>query len=117
MSSPSPSRRPRLAAVLAAAAVGATAAPALAEPAPERDVGLTFGGGISLGRVGCDVQMCFEARTAGVVDGHVGLMVSPRLALLAEAWGTSAEVGDHTITNAMAGLGVRAWPLRRLWLS
>lgn len=92
------------------------ASAARAEPF-RRNVGLTFGGGISFGRIECDVQMCFESRVAGVIDGHVGTMVAPRVAVVAEAWGTSYEVGDRTVTRAMVGAGLRSWPTPRVWLS
>jgi hypothetical protein len=61
--------------------------------------------------------MCFESRTIGVVDGHLGMMVAPRLAVLAEAWGSSYEVGARTFTRAVGGVGLRWWPTPRLWLS
>jgi hypothetical protein len=104
-----------LAAGLAVAAVAP--AGARAEARAERDVGITFGGGLSITRVGCERQMCFTARTAGVVDGHFGVIVAPRVAIFAEGWGSSYEEGESTVTRAMLGVGVRLWAMPRLWLS
>jgi hypothetical protein len=83
----------------------------------EREEGVTFGGGIGVVRVECDVQMCFDRRTAGFVDGHIGLMIAPRLALMLEGWGSSYEIGDLTMTAGQVGVGARFWPWARVWLS
>jgi hypothetical protein len=80
-------------------------------------VGVAFGGGVSLGKGGCDRVGCLETRMFGVVEGHFGVFIAPRLALVAEAWGSSIEIGDATRTRAFGGLGVRGSLSPRVWLS
>jgi len=47
---------------------------------------------------------------------HVGAMLMPRLALVAEGWGMQHREDDFTATQGMATANLRAWVLPNLWL-
>lgn len=95
--------------------------------AEERD-GLTFGASLGRGSIdvacdGCDgVAPITEALS---LTAHVGVLVTPRLSLLAEHWTVRYrdrgsewfdDSLDHLVAQRITVGGAQAWVTRRLWL-
>jgi hypothetical protein len=111
---------------LVAGAVVASAAPAVADTvvvaaadAPSRN-GLVLGATIDGGNMGCQTKEGDDcgngAHAAGGLSLHAGVMVTPNLAILAEAWGMAHEHDNLTATQVIATANLRAWIVPRLWL-
>ncbi|HKA91845.1 MAG TPA: outer membrane beta-barrel protein [Haliangiales bacterium] len=91
--------------------IAAAAAPAYAH----RD-GVTFGGGVGVGTIDCDGADCSSVNTAGGLMLHLGGMVAPDAAILADAWGMLRRDDSATFSQGMLMGAVRFWPIQRLWL-
>lgn len=113
-------------AYLGFAAALAVAAPAAADTvivanddAPARG-GFILGATIDGGHMGCqteDGDDCGDGvHEAGGFSVHVGGLVTPRLALLAEFWGMAHSEDRFTATQVLATANVRGWIAPRLWL-
>lgn len=112
--------------LILAGAVVASAAPAVADTVvvaaadvPVRN-GLVLGATIDGGNMGCqtkDGDDCGNgAHAAGGFSIHAGVMVTPQLAILGEAWGMAHEHDNLTATQVIATANLRAWIVPRLWL-
>jgi hypothetical protein len=81
--------------------------------------GVIVGASVDGGDMGCETkngQDCGGSKGAGGFSGHLGGMVTPRLAILGEVWAMAAESDNITTTQVMANAAVRGWVTRRLWL-
>ena len=82
--------------------------------------GLVLGASIDGGNMGCqtkDGDDCGNgAHPAGGFSVHAGVMVSPSVAILAEAWGMAHTQDSLTATQVLATANVRGWLAPRLWL-
>lgn len=98
-------------------------APYYAAPAPAVRTGLTFGVGLGVGGmesedgpiecVDCDDS------AAGSFDLHVGWMVSPRLALNFEVWGTAQALdaaADVSLVQVLVLGSAQYWVTPRVWV-
>jgi len=111
-------------ATLAAAAALTSAGVAAAQPQkphhlPERG-GLLFGFGIGGGQMSCQSDQSDICNAtidgAGSFDVHIGGMISPRLALMGDAWVMYHTENNVTITHAITTLAAQYWLAPRLWL-
>jgi hypothetical protein len=79
--------------------------------------GITFGGGLGFGHIGCDGADCDGVNDAGSLDVHVGGMYAPGMALVADLWGMSHSDGDNaTFSQGIFTAGIRVWLVPRLWI-
>jgi len=89
---------------------------------------LTFGFGVGLGGMsdnGSAISSCDNCNynpAALELDGHIGGMISPRLALMFEAQANVQTIhsdffnGDTTLTQGAAMFAAQVWLLPQLWL-
>jgi Outer membrane protein beta-barrel domain len=78
--------------------------------------GVTVGIGLGMGTFRCPSAGCGAAPQAFSLDGHLGYMVNPNLALLAESWIMGHTEDDLTVTHTIATLGLQAWITQALWI-
>ncbi|HEX4452654.1 MAG TPA: outer membrane beta-barrel protein [Kofleriaceae bacterium] len=81
--------------------------------------GVIVGASIDGGDMGCETKSgedCGGQKAAGGFTGHLGGMLTPRLALMGEVWAMGASQNNVTNTQVMANLAIRGWATRRLWL-
>jgi hypothetical protein len=50
------------------------------------------------------------------LEGHIGGMINPRLAVLAEAWGLGRDVGGATLTNSVFTGALQLWLADQFWI-
>jgi hypothetical protein len=107
--------------VVAAAAPAFADTVSLANGTPSNDrSGLALGATIDGGHIGCQTKSgddCGDgAHAAGGFSVHAGMMVTPRLAILGEAWGMAHTQDSLTTTQTLATANLRVWLAPRLWL-
>jgi hypothetical protein len=95
---------------------GAYPTPTITATAPYVRQGLTFGIGLGVGSLVADCEECDSSFEAGGLHGHVGVMVSPRLAILGEAWAMAHSNGFLTVYQNLATIAARAWLTPQLWV-
>jgi hypothetical protein len=78
--------------------------------------GATFGGGIGFGSISCEGTDCSSMNSAGGLMLHVGGMVAPDFAVMADVWGMLRRDDSATFSQGMLMGAVRFWPVHRLWL-
>jgi hypothetical protein len=81
--------------------------------------GLTFGGSLGVGGIssnGCG-SYC---GAAGMIEGHIGGMLNPRLALMADIWGTAHHwddgYGTGTTYQGIYTLAAQYWVTDIVWV-
>jgi hypothetical protein len=81
--------------------------------------GLTFGGSLGVGAIssnGCG-DYC---GAAGMIEGHIGGMINPRLALMGDIWGTAHHwddgYGTGTTYQGIYTLAAQYWVTDILWV-
>lgn len=121
-----------IAALAVAAAVAGTSA-AVAQPygqpyqppssrPPEVRKGLTAGASLGLGELSCEDESstgtgpCDGVTEAGSLDGHLGVMLSPRLALMGDIWIMGHTENDLTVSQTISTIGAQLWLTPRLWI-
>ncbi len=116
------SPRSILAALMAAAAL-TSAGVASAQPQPARQLphreGLIFGFGLGGGQMSCqsDQDICNKTlEGSGSFDVHVGGMISPRLAIMGDAWVMYYTENNVTITHSITTVAAQYWLAPRLWI-
>lgn len=86
---------------------------------PERG-GLLFGFGLGGGQMSCQSdqsEICNATIDgAGSLDAHIGGMISPRLALMGDAWVMYHTENNVTITHTITTLAAQFWVAPRLWI-
>ena len=79
--------------------------------------GLVIGGGIGFGALSADQcgDLCGGALS---LEGHIGGMVDPRLAMMFDAWTTIHPIpgSDGQTTNTLYTGALQFWPMPMLWL-
>ena len=102
-------------------------APSVDDGAPEHR---RFFGGLTLGRGSIEISCAIcdnvaPIREALSYSGHVGWMILPRVAVVAEHWNVSYndrgtewfdDSADHLIAQRMTTIGAQVWVASRLWL-
>src|SRR5580704_6422928 len=81
--------------------------------------GVIVGASIDGGDMGCETKSgedCGGQKAAGGFSGHLGGMLTPRLALMGEVWAMGASQDNVTATQVIATAALRGWVTRRLWL-
>jgi hypothetical protein len=79
--------------------------------------GLTIGGAIGPGSMAVNCDGCDEDAVGALsLSGHIGAMVTPRLGLMGDFWGTWHFTGDFTIEHAINTLAVQYWILPIVWI-
>lgn len=86
--------------------------------------GLTIGFGFGVGGMSAEsgpieCAGCDYDPAAGGFDFHIGGMISPRLALVFEIWGTAQALessGRTMLVQTMAMVGLQYWLTRQLWI-
>jgi hypothetical protein len=91
-------------------------APAVATGEPHVRAGLTFGIGANVGSLVADCAECSNSFAAGGIQAHVGMMVTPRLAILAEVWTMAHHDGFLTVYQNIATIAARAWVTPKVWV-
>lgn len=115
-------------ALLGALTASATAQPAQpTPPAPVAPVGFVeaatpwrsgfmFGVGGGFGSLVADCDDCRDTMEAGGLNGHIGYLLRPRLALIFDVWGMVHRESFLTVYQNINTVGARWWPTRKLWL-
>jgi hypothetical protein len=87
---------------------------------PHDRSGLVLGATIDGGNIGCQTKSGDDCgngtHAAGGFSVHVGVMMTPALALLGEAWGMAHTEDKLTATQGLATANLRAWIVPRLWV-
>lgn len=82
--------------------------------------GLIFGLGLDAGHlqlsVGACPGECEGVTEAGGLNVHLGLMLTPRLAIVGELWGMGHMEDDFFASQALATVGPQIWLGKRLWI-
>jgi hypothetical protein len=78
--------------------------------------GLTIGVGLGVGHLECGGAGCDGVTEAAGADVHLGAMLTPRLAIVAELWAMGHRADRVDITHTLATLGAQVWLLPRLWV-
>src|SRR5580704_10365153 len=81
--------------------------------------GVILGASVDGGDMGCETkggEDCGGQKAAGGFSGHLGGMLTPRLALMGELWAMGASQDNVTATQVIATAALRGWVTRRLWL-
>lgn len=91
-------------------------APQLTASAPKVRDGLTFGIGLSVGSLVADCAECNDAFEAAGVNAHIGLMLTPRLAVMGEIWAMAHHEAFLTVYQNLATVAARAWVTPQLWV-
>jgi hypothetical protein len=91
--------------------------PYYAPPPPPRGVyrsglviGFAFGGGA------ITADNCSTCGGAGGFEGHIGGMINPRLALMAEVWGLYRPIDGGTLAHVIYGGAIQYWVADIVWL-
>jgi hypothetical protein len=91
-------------------------------PPPPRGVyrsGLTFGGSLGVGIISSDGcgDLCGGS---GMIEGHIGGMLNPRLALMGDFWGAAHRwndiYGSGTTYQGIYAIALQYWVTDILWL-
>jgi len=88
-------------------------------PPPMVRTGFTLGVGLGIGSLHLSDSFGEDDFGSGFFELHLGGMISPRLALLVELWGSSHsnnEFNDEQLTQGNAGVALQGWVSPRLWL-
>jgi hypothetical protein len=78
--------------------------------------GVTLGGGLAFGEFACEGTNCDGFTEAYGLNAHVGGMISPKFALVADLWGMAHTEDRVTLTQSLATGALRYWPASRVWL-
>src|SRR5690606_11851357 len=78
--------------------------------------GFTFGAGLGGGTMTCNDDFCDDFNGAGSIDVHLGGMLGPRLALIADVWWMVHTEDRVTVEQGIITAGVRFWPIDHFWL-
>jgi len=79
-------------------------------------MGLTGGGDLGFGDIRCSGQGCASFIEGGSFGLHIGGMVGPRVAILADAWWMFHTENRLTVSQGIMTAAARFWPVRHLWL-
>jgi len=82
----------------------------------EQREGLTIGIGVGAGHLECGGEYCNHTTVAGGLDAHVGVVLQPYLAIVADIWAMAHTEERLTVSQSMATVGPRVWLLPRLWV-
>jgi len=81
--------------------------------------GLTFGGSLGLGAISSDGCGAY-CGGAGMIEGHIGGMLNPRLALMGDFWGAAHRwddgYGTGTTYQGLYTIALQYWVTDILWL-
>jgi hypothetical protein len=86
-------------------------------PPPPRGVyrgGLVIGFAVGGGSIIAD--NCFNCGGGGALEGHIGAMINPRLALMGELWGIGRPTSDGTLSHVLYGVALQYWAADILWI-
>jgi tetratricopeptide (TPR) repeat protein len=74
-----------------------------------------FGVGLGLGSLRAECDVCDDTFEAGGLNGHVGRMLRPDLALLLDVWAMVHSESALTVWQNIGVLAVRYWFTPRFW--
>jgi hypothetical protein len=107
----------RIAIAVFAVALAATAlGNAYARPEGGYREGLTFGIGLGAGQMDCSPDTCQDLTESGSIDLHIGGMLTPGLAGLADIWWMAHDDERVTLDQGIVTGGLRFWPINHFWL-
>ena len=94
-----------------------TAASADPTPAtPDPHVGLFGGFSLEAGNLQCSGDNCQHFYKAGGADGHIGWGLSRQVGILLDVWWLMGEEDNLEISQTLATVGVRYWPIPIVWI-
>jgi len=91
------------------------------QPAKVRK-GITLGASLGVGELSCEDESangsgpCDGVTEAGSIDGHVGIMLSPRLAIMGDVWAMGHSENDLTMSQTITTAAAQLWLTPRLWI-
>lgn len=97
------------------------APPSAYQPRPARQ-GLMIGFGLGGGELSCeDVSTsgsgpCDGVTEAGSIDAHLGIMLSPRLAIMGDIWAMGHTEDQLTVSQTITTAAAQLWLTPRLWI-
>lgn len=86
------------------------------EQEPDPRLGFFGGFGLHVGNISCEGQNCDSFREAVGLDLHAGFAFNPQLAIIGDLWGMANTEDNLTISQTFLTAGVRAWPVRPVWV-
>lgn len=78
--------------------------------------GLTGGGDLGFGHLSCSGDGCDGFTASGSFGLHIGGMVTPSVAILADAWWMFHTEDRLTVSQGIMTAAVRFWPVTHFWL-
>lgn len=91
-------------------------------PPPEVRKGITLGVAIGGGELSCEDESlagngpCDGVTEAGSLDGHIGFMLNPKLAIVGDAWIMGHKDNDLTVSQTIVTGALQLWLGDRLWV-
>jgi hypothetical protein len=80
-------------------------------------LGLMFGAALGPGYMAVSCDGCDEDSLGGIGgEAHIGWMLTPRLALLGDFWGTWHFTGEFTMEHIINTFAVQFWLGRIFWI-
>jgi len=80
-------------------------------------MGLTVGGSIGPGSMSVHCDGCDEDAVGAIaLEGHIGAMVTPRLGIMGDFWGTWHFTGDFTTEHVINTIAAQYWIVPIVWL-
>lgn len=78
--------------------------------------GIIVGGDLGFGHISCSGDGCDSFTEAGSFGLHIGGMITPRIAVMADAWWMLHTEDRLTVSQGIFTGAVRFWAIPRLWL-
>jgi hypothetical protein len=78
--------------------------------------GLTGGADLGFGHMSCSGEGCGDFIESGSFGLHLGAMVTPNIAILADAWWMFHTEDRFTISQGILTAAARFWPVEHFWL-
>ena len=78
--------------------------------------GLTGGLDLGFGHMRCSGEGCGDFTESGSFGLHLGAMVTPNIAILADAWWMFHTEDRFTVSQGILTAAARFWPVKHFWL-
>lgn len=85
-------------------------------PPSEGRGGLMIGADLGFGHMSCSGEGCDSFTPSGSFGLHIGGLVTPQVAVIADAWWMYHTENSLTVSQGIMSAAVRFWPVTHFWL-